>query len=176
MLQAFAEPPEEELLPEYTLVQYIGRNWGSTRFYGPVSGEIYITGLSIPFLPVRKEDLRTGNIKSPGILELRKGGVNVFQLHEAVEVDPVAESLQADNVGAGALSSQTSGQAVNVATTKEVTTSDASKGTPEATEATGGAEDVKHVSEYRVKDIRALEVGLDVWERLLEEELAMEED
>lgn len=72
------------------LIRYVGRSLGTQSFYGPVSGARYSAGRSRPLIYVDNRDLRTRNMRQPGLLELREEGQPVFALEEAVP-DPVPQ-------------------------------------------------------------------------------------
>jgi GT2 family glycosyltransferase len=71
-----------------TLIQYIGGSIGTQSWYGVVSGKQYKFGLKKNLGNVDPEDLQTGKMQRPGLLEIRENGKPVFKLA------PVAKPVQ----------------------------------------------------------------------------------
>lgn len=66
-----------------TLLRYVGLNYGSMFYYGPVSGTAYKFGLSRPVAYVANKDLKTGDMKRPGLLEIIEHEKHVFKVEPA---------------------------------------------------------------------------------------------
>jgi len=77
-----------------TLIQYQGDNWGSEVFYGPVTRMPYSFGKSRPNGNVDNRDVRTGDMKKPGFLEIMHKGKHLFARVEIAPAPVVEEPVE----------------------------------------------------------------------------------
>lgn len=97
MVAAVTLPGAEE---GWELLEYIGSNWGTQTYYGPVSRKKYTFGKgeSDRIKPVIKTDAY-GEGKARGLLDLEEDGRRTFRVYQrpaapVVEMDHISESLE----------------------------------------------------------------------------------
>lgn len=76
-----------------TLVQYIGKNAGTSTFWGPVTFVPYVFGGARPVGNVDDRDLRTKNPKNPGILQQKENGIVCFQKYASKKKQRIAPAI-----------------------------------------------------------------------------------
>jgi len=112
-----AVPTVDEVEDGHTVLKYVGRSWGTQTYFGPVSGTRYRAGLSRAQVQVKNEDLETARSNQPGLLQLRKHGLLVFELSEAVEAQETPEiEAPSPETETGAAEAVSTANAVAVAT------------------------------------------------------------
>lgn len=86
-----------------TLLRYVGLSQGTLFYYGPVTGTAYKFGLSRPLGYVANVDLKTGNVRKPGLLDLREYDHSVFvvEIPQADVTKAVPAAMQAVASGDG---------------------------------------------------------------------------
>lgn len=61
------------------LLQYLGGNWGSQSFYGPVTGSQYVVSKGDPIVPVDPRDVESSGRNKVGLIDQTVGGKPAFR-------------------------------------------------------------------------------------------------
>lgn len=71
-----------DVSPGYTILEYIGSNYGSQSWYGPVTHTRYMAGLSHKLVRVDDRDLHSDDTNTPGMLDYRSNGRPMFRRYK----------------------------------------------------------------------------------------------
>lgn len=79
-------------------IEYLGGNVGTMSYYGAVTGTRYEAGKKRSVIWIDERDATTGDMRKPGMLEIREGGQYTFRLYSYPEAEPVKATAETEAV------------------------------------------------------------------------------